>query len=179
MNDNDYDISKIISLKRYETPPEGFIDDLLVKLHERQRAELLHQSALDLAWERLVTYVQHWSTPQWALASATALMMMMAVAVAARSGQSSMVNRTVIPEGDQISVRYSHPVEVENSPILMDVSKSGTRAPIRESDVLLGNHFKGGIANGNDALRLTKPESIPHAPMMISPMIRLGPEPGN
>ncbi len=175
MNDHE-DIQKLIGLKRYEMPPEGFVDDLLIKLHERQRAELLHQSALSLAWERLITYIQHWSTPQWSLATATATLMIAAVvAMNSHPSEAPMAGKVVIPEGHQLAVSYFKASAPEASPIVFDVSHSGTKVPIREIDLLLGNHFHSGLPNEVGIVRAGPPaKGSPSGTFSASPTIMTG-----
>jgi hypothetical protein len=49
------DIQRLIRLKRYETPGEDFVEDFVTQFHQRQRSEMLRQSARGLLWERLAT----------------------------------------------------------------------------------------------------------------------------
>ena len=46
---------KVIKLKRYEQPPEGYYEDFLREFHRRQRAELLNPSLSTLLLERAAT----------------------------------------------------------------------------------------------------------------------------
>lgn len=174
MNDHE-DIQKLIGLKRYELPPEGFVEDLLVKLHERQRSELLHQSSLGLAWERLITYVQHWSTPQWSVAAVTAALMIAALfAINHSSADSALAAKVVIPDGHQLSVGYFRAGAPEASPVVIDVERAGTKAPIREIDLLLGYHFNSGLPN---EAGIVKPHPLGSlgSGFSASPMISVGP----
>lgn len=68
-----------MALKRYERPPEGFTEDFLAEFHHRQRRELLQKSSVSLMWERLMTYFEGWSAPNWGLAGAAAMMLVAAV----------------------------------------------------------------------------------------------------
>lgn len=65
-------IQKLIRLKRFETPGEGFAEEFLREFHQRQRAELLKQSSVELLGERLQTWWHHLTVPKWALATVTA-----------------------------------------------------------------------------------------------------------
>lgn len=65
------DIQKLIRLKRYEKPPEDFVEDFLASFKDRQRAEMLHRSARGLLWERVTTYFAEFLTPKWAWAGAS------------------------------------------------------------------------------------------------------------
>ncbi|HCN77979.1 MAG TPA: hypothetical protein DIT13_12400 [Verrucomicrobiales bacterium] len=80
-------IQSLIRLKRHETPPEDFVEDFLARFKERQRAELLRQSARGLLWERISTFMDDMFSPRWTTAAATA-----AVAVIAAWGALSLVN---------------------------------------------------------------------------------------
>lgn len=63
-------IQKLIRLKKYETPGDEFVEDFVSKFSERQRSELLKQSALGLLWERFQLYCDQMFSPRWALAAA-------------------------------------------------------------------------------------------------------------
>jgi hypothetical protein len=52
---NDDQLRALLRLKRFEQPPEGYYQDLLAKIHERQRNELLRQSVFRIALDRIQT----------------------------------------------------------------------------------------------------------------------------
>lgn len=66
-------LQKLIRLKAYETPGEKFVDDFVATFRERQRAEMLKQSARGLLWERFQAYWDQMFSPRWALAAAVVL----------------------------------------------------------------------------------------------------------
>jgi len=72
------DIQRLIRLKRFEQPEEGFTENFLQQFHQRQRAEMLKQSSVELFWERANTWWDNLLVPKWSLAAA-------AVAVCAMS----------------------------------------------------------------------------------------------
>ena len=49
-------VEKLLHLKRYEHPPEGFYDRFLHDLHDRQRVEIMQRSAWSLFWDRVETW---------------------------------------------------------------------------------------------------------------------------
>lgn len=79
MNEDFEELRKLMALKRFERPPEGFVEDFLAEFHERQRRELLQKSSVSLWWERLLTRLESWSAPQWGLAGAAAMFLVAAV----------------------------------------------------------------------------------------------------
>ena len=64
---------RIIRLKRYEKPPEGYFDDFLREFHKRQRAELLQPSIAALMLERLNAILSEIRIPAMAYAGAAAV----------------------------------------------------------------------------------------------------------
>ena len=42
------EIQRLIRLKRYENPPEDFVEHFIDNLKERQRAEILQKSSMEL-----------------------------------------------------------------------------------------------------------------------------------
>lgn len=64
------DIQRLIRLKRFEQPEEGFTDSFLRQFHQRQRAEMLQQSSLELFWERVATWWSNLLVPKWGMVAA-------------------------------------------------------------------------------------------------------------
>ncbi|OYW73722.1 MAG: hypothetical protein B7Z37_20490 [Verrucomicrobia bacterium 12-59-8] len=64
------DIQRLIRLKRFEQPEEGFTENFLQQFHQRQRAEMLQQSSLELFWERVTTWWNHLLVPKWGIVAA-------------------------------------------------------------------------------------------------------------
>ena len=69
------DVESLLRLKRYEQPPEGYFEDFAESFKERQRSEMLQQSARGLFVERVSTYLWGYGPRHWMLAggAATAL----------------------------------------------------------------------------------------------------------
>lgn len=90
------EIQRLIRLKRYENPPEDFVEHFIENLKERQRAEILQKSSMELFFERVSTYFEPVSTPQWAMAGgAVALVALMLMASIVTSPQTQIVVQTI------------------------------------------------------------------------------------
>lgn len=50
---NDNQLQALLRLKRHETPPPGYFENLLDRVHRRQREEMLRQPAWQIALERI------------------------------------------------------------------------------------------------------------------------------
>ena len=72
MSEENEEIQKLLRLKRYERPPEGYFEDFLSEFQSRQRSELLKRSAHGLFFERLATYFSQFTRPQLAGAATAA-----------------------------------------------------------------------------------------------------------
>jgi len=72
---------KIIKLKRYEHPPEGYYQDFLHEFHRRQRAELLNPSLSNLIMERLLGLIPEFRVPAMAFAGAAAVAIIASIAI--------------------------------------------------------------------------------------------------
>jgi len=59
------DLQKLLRLKRYEQPPEGYFEKFAEDFKERQRAELLQQSSRILLVERISTWMWSHGTKRW------------------------------------------------------------------------------------------------------------------
>lgn len=71
------DVSKLIGLKRYESPGEEYFENFLDGFHQKQRRDLLQFSSRQLFAERVATWVSPhgrvaWMVPAGALAAALA-----------------------------------------------------------------------------------------------------------
>jgi hypothetical protein len=67
------DIQRLIRLKRHERPSEDFVEQFVSRFQDRQRSEMLRNSARGLLWERVTTYFDGMINPKWAWAGATAV----------------------------------------------------------------------------------------------------------
>jgi hypothetical protein len=71
------DISKLIGLKRYESPGEEYFENFLDDLHQKQRREMMQLSSRRLFAERVSTWMEPhgrsaWLVPAGAVAAALA-----------------------------------------------------------------------------------------------------------
>ena len=64
MNDSE-DIQRLIRLKKYETPGDEYFETFLEDFKDRQRSELLRQSARGLLMERVSMWFDEISGPRW------------------------------------------------------------------------------------------------------------------
>ena len=121
------DIQRLLRLKRYEQPPEGFVDDFVRQFQQRQRQELLQQSARGLLWERVSTYFEGLLDPKWRWAGATAVALLTVFAVF----KPTDARQDVLAKADS--------------------AKSATvQGPISDAEVeryLISKHFDGGFGN--------------------------------
>ena len=67
------DTAKLLRLKRYEQPPEGYFDDFMRELHRRQRADLVRRPTREVLWERLLSFAPTFHVPRLAYAAIVAL----------------------------------------------------------------------------------------------------------
>ena len=74
-------IQRLLRLKRYEQPPEGYYDEFLRDFHRRQRAELLKPSLSTLVMDRVSYWVSEFRVPTFAYAGATAVAVLASVAI--------------------------------------------------------------------------------------------------
>jgi len=65
----DTDIQKLLRLKRYEKPPEGYFDDFLIEFQRRQRTELLRVPLHEILWDRATGWLDSVRVPAMAYAA--------------------------------------------------------------------------------------------------------------
>jgi hypothetical protein len=78
--------NRIIRLKRYEQPPEGYFDDFLIEFQKRQRAELLRPSIGALILQRLNEILTEIRVPAMAYAGAAAVAIVASVLILGQPG---------------------------------------------------------------------------------------------
>ena len=66
---DDDTLSKLLKVKRYERPPQGYFEQFLRDFQERQRSEMLRRSTWRLALDRLATRLGGLlpGAPEWTL----------------------------------------------------------------------------------------------------------------
>ncbi len=148
----DTDVQRLIRLKKYEQPPEGFVDDFLVLFQHRQRAEILRGSSLSLFWDRLTAFMFGRVTPSMALAGAAAAVLLVggAVAYLPHGGTvSSVAAAQTAPSAsrDQTASNYREPFSA--SPLLVLDAQDQVLPPMTTPRFaeLLSQHFRGGFAD--------------------------------
>lgn len=127
-------IQSLIRLKRHEQPSETFVEDFLVSFQQRQREELLNQSARSILWERVTTYFDGLFIPKYSWAGATVL---------AAFG-AFVVFKTNTPSQ---TTGLANNVSIEHQ-----VSKSKIE-PISDEEVrryLISRHYEGGLADESE-----------------------------
>ncbi|MDI1311396.1 hypothetical protein [Prosthecobacter sp.] len=91
------DIQRLIRLKRFEQPEEGFTENFLLQFHQRQRAEMLQQSSLELFRERLVTWWNHLLVPKWGMVAAAASVCAMSLLLLSPPAEKPGTALTAVP----------------------------------------------------------------------------------
>ena len=147
------DIQRLIRLKRFEAPNEDFVEDFVTQFRERQRSELLRQSARGLLWERLNTYVEHFVSPKWATAATTAAVCLVGTWTASgflggASGSAPQLAALQAPEAVAPAVQPALAVDLALMREFED-----TNHELEIENILLSRHFEGEIEKP-DELRL-------------------------
>ena len=75
--DKDEKLRRLLRIKRYEQPPEGFAEEFLEKFQRRQRSEIVRRSAFSILWERIQAWLDGLRRPAviWSAAGAYAAIM--------------------------------------------------------------------------------------------------------
>ena len=74
----EFDIQKLLRLKRHEQPPPEYFEEFLKEFHLRQRAEILRQPLWRIVLERIHAFFGELALPRIAYASATAAVLVSA-----------------------------------------------------------------------------------------------------
>lgn len=137
-------IQRLLRLKRYETPGDDFVEDFVTQFRERQRSELLRQSARGLLWERVNTFFSDLVSPKWATAAATAAFAITAawatLGVVGTGSQDSsrLALATAEPLPAALQTRPSFAVDSE---LIKEAQSQDEKLKIES--ILLSRHFEG------------------------------------
>ncbi len=129
------EIQRIIRLKRHELPPPNFVEDFIGKLQERQRVELMNQSARGLLWERLSGVFGGFFTPKWGFAGATAAVAITAAFFALKPAAQSEKARGFEVSGVNMSEGVE-PISQEEVARYLTIEKHR-----------MARHYQGGLAD--------------------------------
>ena len=137
-------IQRLIRLKRHERPAEDFVEQFVSDFQERQRSEMLNNSARRLLWERVTTYFEGLLNPRWAWAGATA---------AAVAGLGFMIRPISGNATQQVAANKPHTTEISPRNFQqVNYPSSRERAAFNAEieQILISNHYNGGF--GDDRL---------------------------
>jgi hypothetical protein len=136
-------LQRIIRLKRFETPGEDFVEDFVARFRERQRSELLRQSARGLLWERMVTFWEDLVSPRWTMAVATTCVALVATWGALKingSHQDASIPNVLAVSEPVPAALSSQPSLAVQSELIREV-EHGRQLEIE--GILLSRHFEG------------------------------------
>ena len=131
---------RLLRIKRYESPGEGYTERFLAEFRERQRRELLKSSARSLLWERVLTRFPDIGRPRFVFAAACPAMAAVAVAGVL------FLKRADSPENQPIVLR-----DLSSTPVVAPVSYS-PELQMPEGD--LPNPEAVGDSSSLDSIRM-------------------------
>ena len=141
------DIQRLIRLKRYESPEDGYFETFLEEFKDRQRSELLHRSARGLLLERISMWFDEINGTKWLLplgATAAAAITLgvylnrSEIAENARPGSSLTTSTVKTEETDPLTAKV--PASVESDVISLQLPPRDNRVPGLGATVLSGVH---------------------------------------
>jgi|GEM_PF-384906 len=137
----DESIHRIIRLKSYEQPPEGYYENFLGEFHRRQRAELLKPSLSSLILERLSSFMSEFRVPAFAYAGATAVAVVAAVGILKFTPPSASVptssSLASYPVSYNTSFTSQVPVTIQKTQpvsLRIDLPRAGIDTGVASSD---------------------------------------------
>jgi hypothetical protein len=153
-------VQQLLRMKRQETPSDEFVESFLAEFKERQRSEMLRQSARGLLWERWMTYWDDRAGQKWALAGvAAAILLGMGWLMVSGSSEETASMR-VVADGSGMS---DEPQSEANSVFAAEailIMGEDVEGSVEESPLLLSRHFAGGYADeAREIKAMVHPES--------------------
>jgi len=127
----EFDIQKLLRVKRHEQPPPEYFQEFLREFHCRQREELLRQPLWRIALERMQAFFGELAAPRLAYAGATA-------AVLITAGVASY--NILSPGGDSVKVAALSPAFrasqtsgqfAESAPVIRQVAQVSPQSSSR------------------------------------------------
>jgi len=97
VNNESSDLQKLLRLKSYEQPEDGYFDDFLGEFQNRQRSELLKRSSISLFRERLIVWMKELNFGKLATGGALVYALVMFAIMAWPSSTVEEVPIQVIP----------------------------------------------------------------------------------
>ncbi|MBK1825990.1 hypothetical protein [Haloferula rosea] len=80
---SDQEIGNLLSLKRHERPPEGYMDDFLREFHQRRREEAMEERGLARQWKQFVQWLTEPGMAKWAYGGGVAYAAVLAIVMTA------------------------------------------------------------------------------------------------
>lgn len=127
------ELEKLLHLKRYEHPPEGFYARFLDDLHDRQRLEIMQRSSWSLFWDRVETWFWGVGSRKRVYLAGAAYAAVM-IGLFFRAGDGDFQANNELDSGQSSTVLY----ELGNSSDQSTVPVLGDQKPANESIVPAG-----------------------------------------
>lgn len=147
-------VQQLLRLKRFEKPADDFVETFVASFHERQRAELLRQSARGLLWERATTYWENLAAPKWTFAAAAAVAIMAAAWWMLPGTQTGGPGKPQFASRDAADFSLGGGFQVEAGMILVSDPQ---QEAANDNPLLLSRHFSGGYADDARQVKAFRP----------------------
>lgn len=143
---NSDDVSKLIGLKRYETPGEEYFTRFAADFKERQRSEMLRQSSFSLLKERAQTWYHQTSSGTWMIpaGAAAAAVAIGVFAVAPREEEADLPVRGLADLQQEVDVSLPPFPESEDEVIELRIPTRDEISPLPASQSPPGLLNTGG-----------------------------------
>ena len=113
MSNYEEQVQKIVSLKRYETPRDGYFEDFLEEFQQRQRSELLQKSSTSLFIERVSTWFREVGSVKWVAGAGVAYAALMVGILLWPAGPGTVPDPNRSPASFEVAPDPVAPVEPE------------------------------------------------------------------
>lgn len=97
MSNYEEQVQKIVSLKRYESPREGYFEDFLLEFQQRQRSELNQSSSASLFFQRAVTWFREMGSVKWVAGAGVGYAALMAAILLWPAGSGTRPDSSLTP----------------------------------------------------------------------------------
>lgn len=152
-------VQQLLRMRRNQMPSDEFVESFLADFKERQRSEMLRQSARGLLWERWTTYWQNRAAQKWVMVGvAAALVVGLGWALTPKVMEGPKMAEVASGESG-LSDDLLDPNSVFATEAVMIMGEE-VEGSAEESPMLLSRHFSGGYADdAREVKAVVHPES--------------------
>lgn len=155
-------VQQLLRMRRNQVPSDEFVEGFLADFKERQRSEMLRQSARGLLWERWTTYWENRAVQKWSVAGVAAALVLGLFWGLASKGIEGSRGESFAAKGGGMSRDFEAGPDSAFAADAIMIMGEDVEGSVEEAPMLLSRHFSGGYADeAREVKAVVHPEAIP------------------